>query len=130
MSLRKNNMLLNHFYSVLQLEKIDSLNYKASVRLNASHDIFKGHFPGNPITPGVCMIQMIKEISESILSKKLFMNQCSNVKFMALINPEVNSELVLNLEISETSTNEFKVKNTTTFDETVALKLVCNFKTV
>ena len=58
------------------------------------------------------------------------MNQCSNVKFMALINPETNPDLELNLEISEISANEFKVKNTTTFEETVALKLVCNFKTV
>lgn len=125
-----NIMLLNHFYNVEELVQIDNLNHKISVRLNASHDIFKGHFPGNPITPGVCMIQMIKEITESIVSKKLFMYQCSNVKFMALINPEVNPELILNLEISEITTNEFKVKNTTLFDETVALKLVCNFKTI
>lgn len=123
-------MLLNDFYSLTELENTNDSNYKALIRLNASHEIFKGHFPNNPVTPGVCMLQIIKEITEKVVSKKLFMNQCSNVKFMALINPEVNSDLVLSLEITETTTNEYKVKNTTTFDEIVALKLVCNFKTI
>jgi len=123
-------MLLNDFYSLTELENRNDSNYKALIHLNASHDIFKGHFPDNPVTPGVCMLQIIKEITEKIVSKKLFMNQCSNVKFMALINPEVNPNLILSIEITETATNEYKVKNTTTFDETVALKLVCNFKTI
>ncbi|WP_177761865.1 3-hydroxyacyl-ACP dehydratase [Flavobacterium sp. I3-2] len=123
-------MLLNDFYSLTKLENMNDSNYKALIHLNASHDIFKGHFPDNPVTPGVCMLQIIKEITEKIVSKKLFMNQCSNVKFMALINPEVNPNLVLSIEITETATNVYKVKNTTTFDETVALKLVCNFKTI
>lgn len=123
-------MLLNNFYNQTKIEKVSENVYNISIHLNASHDIFKGHFPENPVAPGVCMLQIVKEITEKIVSKNLFMNQCSNVKFMALINPETNPDLELNLEISEISANEFKVKNTTTFEETVALKLVCNFKTV
>jgi 3-hydroxyacyl-[acyl-carrier-protein] dehydratase len=54
----------------------------------------------------------------------------SNVKFMALINPEVNAQLTLDLEISENEASEIKVKNTTTFDETVALKLSNTYKKI
>lgn len=123
-------MLLNDFYSIIQTEKSSDSLFNFSIRLNAEHDIFKGHFPENPVTPGVCMLQIIKELTEQILNKQLFMNQCSNVKFMALINPQINPVLNLNLEISEIDTDHFKVKNVTKFEETVALKLVCNFKIV
>ena len=29
------------------------------VQLNADHYIYRAHFPGNPITPGVCLVQMV-----------------------------------------------------------------------
>lgn len=121
-------MLLQDFYKVDKIDTINEGKYLASITLNKDHDIFKGHFPGNPVTPGVCMMQIIKEITESVLNVSLIMVSTSNVKFMALINPEVNSKLVLDLEISENENSEIKVKNTTSFEETVALKLSNTYK--
>lgn len=121
-------MLLKDFYKVEKLEKTDEGKYTAVVFLNKEHDIFKGHFPGNPVTPGVCMMQIIKELSQEILGSSLIMTSSSNVKFMALINPEINPTLKLDLEISGDLTSEIKVKNTTSFDETIALKLTNVYK--
>lgn len=121
-------MLLQDFYKVDKIDTINEGKYLASITLNKDHDIFKGHFPGNPVTPGVCMMQIIKEITESVLNVSLTMVSTSNVKFMALINPEVNSKLVLDIEISENEASEIKVKNTTSFEETVALKLSNTYK--
>jgi 3-hydroxyacyl-[acyl-carrier-protein] dehydratase len=121
-------MLLQDFYTIEQLDTISEGKYVAIVNLNKDHDIFKGHFPGNPVTPGVCMMQIIKELSEEILKNSLFMTNSSNVKFMALINPDVNSKLKLELEISGDITTEIKVKNVTYFDDTVALKLTNTYK--
>jgi len=45
---------------------------------------------------------------------------------MSIINPEKTPDLELTLDISETEEG-YKVKNTTKFDETVALKLTSNF---
>jgi len=121
-------MLLQDFYTIEQLDTISEEKYVAIVNLNKDHDIFKGHFPGNPVTPGVCMMQIIKELSEEILKESLFMTSSSNVKFMALINPDVNSKLKLELEISGDITTEIRVKNVTYFDDTVALKLTNTYK--
>ncbi|MCX7551451.1 3-hydroxyacyl-ACP dehydratase [Xanthomarina sp. F2636L] len=121
-------MLLKDFYKINALNVVDNIT-TAKITINKNHDIFKGHFPGNPITPGVCMMQIIKELTEQIVDKKLFMESSSNVKFMAIINPEKTPNLVLELDISETDTG-YKVKNSTTFDETVALKLTNNYKVI
>jgi|MGYP000963880783 3-hydroxyacyl-[acyl-carrier-protein] dehydratase len=116
-------MLLKDFYTVEQVEKISEMKYNATIILNKEHDIFKGHFPGNPVTPGVCMMQIIKELSQDIFESSLTMVSSSNVKFMALINPEINSKLRLELDFSGDVALELKVKNITYFEDTIALKL-------
>lgn len=98
------------------------------IRVNPAHEIFKGHFPGNPVMPGVCMMQIIKELVEQATGTPLFMQSLANVKFMALINPEETPELRLELNISQTEDNLVKVKNTTYFNDTVALKLASTYK--
>lgn len=122
-------MLLQDFYKVNSLEKVSDQSYQVDLTLNARHEVFKGHFPGNPVTPGVGMMQIIKELTEGITGKKLFLTNASNVKFMALINPEVTPDLKLELDITLTD-NEVKVKNTTFFAETTALKLTNTYKIV
>ncbi len=116
-------MVLKKFYKVLSEEKISDYKYNITILVNEKHEIFKGHFPGNPIMPGVCMIQIIKELTEKITQETLMIQTLANVKFMALINPEVNPELRLELDITTTEDNLVKVKNTTYFNDTVALKL-------
>ena len=123
-------MLLKDFYKVISLEENDSQKYLAIIFVNEKHEVFKGHFPDNPIMPGVCMMQIIKELTEQITESSLIMQSLTNVKFMALINPEVTPELRLELDITTTDEGLIKVKNTTYFNETVALKLSSVYKKV
>nr|WP_294931484.1 3-hydroxyacyl-ACP dehydratase [uncultured Flavobacterium sp.] len=116
-------MVLKYFYKILSEEKTSDSKHNVTILVNEKHEIFKGHFPGNPIMPGVCMIQIIKELTEKITQKTLMIQTLSNVKFMALINPENNPELRLELDITITEDDLVKVKNTTYFNDTVALKL-------
>jgi 3-hydroxyacyl-[acyl-carrier-protein] dehydratase len=120
-------MLLKDFYTVKSVEAHEGDKYIAHIVLNPAHDVFKGHFPGNPVTPGVCMMQIIKELTQDITKAKLTMKNASNIKFMALINPEATPELKLELDIAQTEDGLVKVKNTTCFQDTVALKLSCNY---
>lgn len=120
--------ILQDFYTLQNIEKQNDNNYSVSMKLNPDHEIFKGHFPGNPVTPGVCMMQIVKDLTEKITEKKLTLKSATNVKFMAIINPEETPDLVLELEIAEDEDN-VKVKNTTLFGETIALKMSVNYKT-
>jgi 3-hydroxyacyl-[acyl-carrier-protein] dehydratase len=123
-------MLLKDFYTLISLENTVDTKYLATILINEEHEVFKGHFPGNPIMPGVCMMQIIKELTEKITESPLFMQSLSNVKFMALINPFNTPELRLELDVAILEDNLVKVKNITYFNETVALKLSCVYKKV
>lgn len=123
-------MVLKNFYTILSEEKTGDSKYNVTILINEKHDVFKGHFPGNPIMPGVCMIQIIKELTEEITKSTLMIQTLTNVKFMALINPEVTPELRLELDIITTEDDLVKVKNTTYFNDTVALKLSNVYKKI
>lgn len=123
-------MILENFYTIKSITKNDDNRYVVIILVNEEHPVFEGHFPGNPIMPGVCMMQIIKELTEQMTERSLFMQSVSNVKFMALINPFVNPELKLELEFVFTDDNLVKVKNTTFFGDTTALKLSSVYKTV
>ena len=119
-------MLIQGLYTTEAFNKNEE-GISAQIRLNPTHEIFKGHFPGKPIMPGVCMIQIIKELTERSLGSDLFLSIASNVKFMAIINPETNPILTIDINLTEMD-GLIKIKSTTTFGETVALKLSATFK--
>lgn len=119
-------MLIEGLYKVTSTENTTN-GILAKVHLNKDHEIFKGHFPGNPVMPGVCMIQIIKELTEEATAKNLFLSVSSNIKFMAIINPERNPDLQLIIDISQEN-GAVKVKNITSFEDTVALKLNATFR--
>ena len=121
-------MLIEGLYTVTDFE-FEGQELKAKIHLNKDHDIFTGHFPGNPVMPGVCMLQIIKELTERATSKNLFLAMSSNIKFMAIINPDTNPDLILNISIVEAD-DLIKIKNVSSFDETVALKLNATFKII
>jgi 3-hydroxyacyl-[acyl-carrier-protein] dehydratase len=90
-------MLKDNFYTINAIEQGEKNVF--AISLNANHKIFEGHFPGNPITPGVCLTQMVKEAMEHLLHKKLTMVTGDNIKFTAVLNPLENPSIILSLGI-------------------------------
>lgn len=117
-------MLIKDLYKIQSIGQIDTDTVYITIQLNKNHDVFKGHFPDNPVTPGVCMIQIIKEMAQTQVNSPLFLHNISNVKFTALINPNVNPDLILELSFIQEN-NTIRIKNITKFtDGSIALK--CN----
>lgn len=119
--------MLKDFYTLNTLQQTAANSYLCTLTLNANHPIFKGHFPNNPVTPGVCMMQIVKNITEQITDNQLQLIQMTNVKFTALINPELHPFLQLSLSL-QTQDGQVLVKSDTSYENTIALKLTNNYK--
>ena len=85
-------MLVNDFFTISKLEK-EGFEIKAELVIHANHKIFEGHFPGHPVVPGVCMMQMVKEIMEQVFKKKTNLVSAVDMKFLNIINPEENTDI-------------------------------------
>lgn len=59
----------------------------ATLRLHAGHTIYQAHFPGNPITPGVCIVQIIGELLSMRYQRPLALLRVVNLKFASPISP-------------------------------------------
>lgn len=100
-------MLLN---SLFFPEQITSTGYsiEASIRIEKSHAIFEGHFPGQPILPGVCMMQLIKELVEVTDGVTYRIETAGNIKFLNVIDPAITDRVMASILIEQK--NELGVK--------------------
>lgn len=92
-------MLENRYYKILDINHSDDGSYVCSVHLCEDCDVYRGHFPGNPIAPGVCNIQLIRECVEKILSKKLKIDNIKQIRFLTLVEPTENNLYIVSLHI-------------------------------
>ena len=115
-------MLLNTLYTYEHLEGDVSASLKFKVNIQANHEIYKGHFPDNPITPGVCQMEMVKEILSDHLGQNLFFNSVSDMKFISMWVPK-GSESVF-MDISANAYEDgYKIKASIYTDTCVYFKL-------
>lgn len=91
--------ILQDFYTVNSHKSADSTDSIFDITIQKAHPIFAGHFPNNPVTPGVCMLQIIKELSEKQTDRNLLLSKARNIKFMAIINPEIQPKIQVALQI-------------------------------
>ena len=82
-------MLLGNFFNISD-KIITGKHVLVNIDINAMHPIFDGHFPGQPVVPGVCMMQMVKELLETVIEKKTQLSKADHLKFLAVINPLEN----------------------------------------
>lgn len=69
----------------------------ATLSLNQEHDIFKGHFPRQPVLPGACMLQIVKEVLAEVTGIAYQLKKASNLKFIAPVDPRLSPEIELKL---------------------------------
>ena len=61
---------------------------RAEFNFPAHLELFQGHFPGNPILPGIAQIELVKLTLEAMLAGKLFIREVKKTKFLRPIEPE------------------------------------------
>lgn len=104
-------MLNNDLYQVGSLAYDDG-EITASLSLNGDHPIYQGHFPGQPVTPGACLLDMLKEVLEQYVQHPLRLKSARQIKFVQPIVPE---QQVITLKASVRNENSEIVVAATIF---------------
>jgi len=90
-------MLQGNFFTILSIHQHENA-VQASLELNPSHIIFEGHFPQTPVVPGVCMMQIVKEVLEDVIKKETRVVNAAHMKFLTVINPQETKTVQLDLK--------------------------------
>ncbi|CAA6818985.1 MAG: 3-hydroxyacyl-[acyl-carrier-protein] dehydratase [uncultured Aureispira sp.] len=100
-------MLQGDFFTTKQQEIIENTIH-SQISLNVEHPIYKGHFPQQPVVPGVCMMQIVAELSTAALGKKVSLKKANQAKFLIPIIPQKNP--LLDVKIKYTSNEDGSLK--------------------
>ena len=80
----------------------------ATIRLLPESPVYQGHFPGYPITPGVCLVEIALELMGEMADQvghddsvghdgKVRLVAAKNIKFMSPVLPTETTELRFNI---------------------------------
>ena len=79
-------ILKNSLYTIAD-KKMEGSGIFYQILLDKNHFIYKAHFPNEPITPGVCIIQIAKELLEDYLHEEYEISYIKNIKFLSVLSP-------------------------------------------
>ena len=92
--------LRDNLYKVESVTELQA-DTRYGISLNPEHFIYKAHFPGEPITPGVVILQIACELMEDMTGTALEPSVIRNAKFLKIISPIENSSLTFDFSGTE-----------------------------
>ncbi len=102
-------MLLGNYYRVDSIRKEDGESI-FDISLVPECPVYDGHFPGDPVSPGVCNIQMIKECAESIVGMHLMLEELVQCRLTSVVSPMTCPRISVYISLSEGSDAGFILK--------------------
>lgn len=84
--------ILNNVLYTISSREMGETEVVYHVSLNKECFIYQAHFPDNPITPGVCMVQTALELLEDLTGRRLEISEAKNIKFLHILSPTEHPE--------------------------------------
>jgi 3-hydroxyacyl-[acyl-carrier-protein] dehydratase len=78
--------------------------------------------------PGVCIVQILKEILMFQLDKELILNYAGSIKYLSFINPGVNSIINLDVELTDLKNDKIFCNAFLYFESVVFCRFKGDFK--
>ena len=94
-------LLKDKFFIVLHEEKITANDAVYLCELKADCDVYRGHFPGKPVSPGVCNIEMIRECAEMLVGKDLKIDTIKQCRLTAVASPSVCPKVDVKVSVAQ-----------------------------
>jgi len=74
------------------------------IHIKPDCDVYRGHFPGHPVSPGVCNIGTIRFLAEQVEGHRLQFTSIKQCRLTGMITPETTPELTVTIETSKSET--------------------------
>lgn len=119
-------LLLNSLYKIDSRMAVEG-GYDYAISLDPEHFIYKAHFPGSPITPGVCILQIAEELLSEASGRKLEIECVKNVKFLQILVPGEARDVVFSIRniLSEDKSVKAQVIASTADGVVAKISMIC-----
>ena len=120
---------MNFLDNLFHIESIEEVENGFAVLLccNPEHLIYQAHFPGNPITPGACLLQTAGEVLQQKLGRPLFLKASKNIKYLNVLVPVEGKEVRFTYSNLVETENECKAQVVIADEASVYTKMSLTF---
>lgn len=120
--------MITDLYFIKDIIASDRDTWMFVVELNPESEIYKAHFPGQPITPGACILQIVDDMFHNMPETKgLQLAEIVNLKFLSPIDPRVSTRVDVKMTYNqETCQVKAEVKHNDAIASKLSLRyIVC-----
>jgi 3-hydroxyacyl-[acyl-carrier-protein] dehydratase len=90
--------LLDTYFQILEHNAQNDAHHFV-VSMLSTHPVYQGHFPGNPVSPGVCNMQMLKECAETVLGHDTDLVEVKQYRLTGIITPQKTPRLNIDMTL-------------------------------
>ena len=117
---------LDNLFSIQSIENTET-SFSARLCCNPAHPVYQAHFPGNPITPGACLLKTAGEVLQQKTGQPLYLKAAKNIKYLNLLVPEEGKEVCFNFSNFSEIENGCKAQLVIADDTAVYSKMSLTF---
>ena len=126
--------ILPHRYPFILIDRIDEVKpgefVNAIKNVTINEPYFQGHFPGQPVMPGVLSLESIAQTTAFLmlyelddpLKKNMFISGVDGVRFRRLIVP--GDQLEINIQLKSKKLSLYKFEGTIKIDNQLAVQAI------
>ena len=117
---------LDNLFKILSIDETDT-GFTAWLCCNPEHPVYQAHFPGNPITPGACLLQTAGMVLGNKQGRTLFLKSTKNIKYLNVLVPATDKEVRFTFSNITETESECKAQVVIADETTVYTKMSLTF---
>jgi len=82
------------WYMLKEIKRSDEDEIRANIYVPAESSWFDGHFPGEPILPGVAQIGMVFDVIKKVRNQNLKISSMRRVRFKRIVRPDASLTII------------------------------------
>lgn len=95
-------MLKDKYFKIDNCTQQEGQGTTYAVSLLSDCKVYEGHFPGEPICPGVCNVQTIKECTQLLTGEQsLSITAIKRCRFKSLMSPQSVQQVNININATK-----------------------------
>lgn len=94
-------MLQNTLFEIIDQQYEGGSDFSYHIRFLEDSVIYDAHFPGRPITPGACLLEIARELLTLQIAKPIRFTEVRMIKFLNIIEPRRDANVIFHLHFKD-----------------------------